>query len=100
MVDPEGPMSAGQRGALGVANFKGYSRPGEGGVEERASGFESSCWVSMASGSEESKGRAGWGWGWGGRWGAAGAYASTSGVSRGLRGGDIGRAGQSLYPDE
>ena len=28
MVDPEGPMSAGRRGALGVANSRGDSRPG------------------------------------------------------------------------
>ena len=31
VVDPEGPMSAGRRGALGVANSNGCSRTGGGG---------------------------------------------------------------------
>ena len=94
-----GPISAGRRGALGVANCEGDSRPGGGGVEERASGLELSGWVSMASGSEESKGwAAGWGWGGEGRCGAAGADVSASGMLRGLRGGGTSRAVQSLYP--
>ena len=38
VVDPEGPMSSGRRGAIGVANSRGDSRPGGGGVEERAEG--------------------------------------------------------------
>ena len=52
MADPEGPMSARPRGALGVANSRGDSRPG-GGVEEGVEGLASSGWVSMASGSDE-----------------------------------------------
>ena len=50
---PEGPMSVGRRGALGVANSRGDSRPGEGWVEKGMGGLVSSGWVSMASGSEE-----------------------------------------------
>ena len=41
-VDPEGPMSAARRGALGVANSRGDSRPGGGSVEEGAGGPASS----------------------------------------------------------
>ena len=35
-------MSAGRRGALGVANSRGDGRPGEGGVEKGAGGPASS----------------------------------------------------------
>ena len=35
-------MSAGRRGALGVANSRGDSRPGGGDVKERARGLASS----------------------------------------------------------
>ena len=43
VVDPEGPMRAGRRGALGVANSRGDSRTGGGGVEEGAGGPASSA---------------------------------------------------------
>ena len=51
-------MSAGRRGALGVVNSRGNLRPRGGGVEECAGGLDSLGLVSMASGSEKSKGRA------------------------------------------
>ena len=38
MVDPKGPMSAGRRGAFGVANSRGNSRPGRGGGWRRGLG--------------------------------------------------------------
>ena len=53
VVDPEGPIKAGRRGAFGVADSRGDSRPGGGGVEEGAGGLAWSGWVSMVSGSEE-----------------------------------------------
>ena len=53
VVDPEGPMSAGRRGALEVENSRGDSRPGGGGVEEGAGSLAPSGWVFMASGSVE-----------------------------------------------
>ena len=53
VVDPEGPISTGRRGALQVANSRGDSRSRGGGVEEGAGGLASSGWVSMAFGSNE-----------------------------------------------
>ena len=44
MVDPEEPMRAGQRGALGVANSRGDSRPGGGGCGRERRG---TCFVSQ-----------------------------------------------------
>ena len=55
MVDPEGPISAGWRGALGVLNSRGDSRPGGRDVEKGAGGLAWSGWVSIASGSAEGR---------------------------------------------
>ena len=46
VVDPERPMSAGRRGALGVTNSRGDSRPEGGDVEAGARG---SCFVQLSA---------------------------------------------------
>ena len=86
-------MSAGRRGALGVANSRGDSRPGGGGVEEGAGGLASSDWVSMASGSDEGSCRMA---GNDGRRGAAEAASPASGAAGALLGGGMERPVQSL----